>query len=162
LHVVVLTHTRIEDQLLSNAICAGTDAHFDLCDHFPADRRAALADDAKVYRSLPAPELAVGAFMNGHPMLGESRYEKAGGDQICRRLTSSASPQAAARDRFLCYRRFATANAKEIYGALAAPEMPVQTRQGANNYTDTGVFEKADDGVLCRRSTDGAFSCYAH
>jgi hypothetical protein len=120
---------------------------------------AALADDAKVYRSLRAPELRVGAFMNGHPMLGEVRYEKAAGDQICRRVSSSASLRAG--DRFLCYRRFATDNAKEIYGALTAPEMPLQTFK-ADNYTDTGVFEKADDGVLCRRGADDAFSCYAH
>jgi hypothetical protein len=37
---------------------------------------AALADGAKAYRSLRGPELLVGAFMHGHPMLGESRREK--------------------------------------------------------------------------------------
>jgi hypothetical protein len=119
----------------------------------------ALASDAQVYRSLRGPELLVGAFMNGHPMLGETRHEKAAGALICRRV-SGDSPRV--RDSFRCYRRFETANAKEVYGALTAPEMPLQTSKAGTDPTDTGVFEKADDGLLCRRGADGAFGCYAH
>jgi hypothetical protein len=119
-----------------------------------------LASDAKLYRSLPGPELLVGAFMNGHPMLGETRHEKAGGALVCRRVLGSASPSE--REVFRCYRRFDTANAKEIYAALTVPEMPLQTSKANSEPADTGVFEKADDGILCRRSADGTFNCYAH
>jgi hypothetical protein len=65
-------------------------------------------------------------------------------------------------DDSLSYRRFDTANAKEIYAALTAPEMPLQTFKANSEPADTSVFEKADDGILCRRSAGGAFSCYAH
>ena len=123
----------------------------------------ALADDAETYAQMRAPERRVAlSGLDGSPVLGASLSEKSDPRAICLKRVDA---RPGALPNFKCYRLARPPSAKEDYEKLPERELAVEFFAADGEKAKRFIFQKGDDGNLCRRAAARAsgpftYTCY--